>query len=461
MSSRLPTATDEEVGFQPAPAPLAPGISLPGKQLRTGGDYLSVTPDVPRVDEPPTGVPNRFNPIIILLTGWLAQVAPGGLQQAVESARKKLPEFMDKVPIRNEGDFIKFANDLLKWVPHENFEGRNIYEVLGLFYFILDQPPLIDLQTKISPDQIGQDLTWLSSWLVVYAQLVGLHMDAPTSLTHASLQSFKDSPSYRYGEALVPDRGFRTFNEFFSRHLKPGMRPISAPLEDTVIVYPADCTYSNADSPNAFAVQAGGVVDIKGVQWSISGLLQGSAYAGAFDDGIWMHAFLNTFNYHRQHAPVAGTVLEAINIQGAAYLEVDTKGDLIRQLAPPEGQEPEVEDAPGYQFLQTRGLVVIDNPVVGKVAVLPIGMAQVSSVRLSVQEGDILCKGDEISTFAFGGSDIICVFQRQAGLAVDDLVPSPEGTYSRYGTTLAQAKPKGGQNGGSEDGGTRNGGDHA
>lgn len=239
---------------------------MPGKKLRSGGDYLSVRPDEHSAD-----VLHRFNPIIILLTTWLAQAAPGGLKQAVESAKKKLPSILDKVPIRTEGDFLKFANSLLTWVPHENFAAKNVYEVLGIFYFILDQPPLLDLQTAVRPEQIGQDLTWLSSWLVVYAQLVGLHMDTPASLTPASLKTF---------------------------------------------------------------------------------------------------------------------------------------------------------------------------------AVLPIGMAQVSAVRLSVRAGDVLCKGDEISTFAFGGSDIVCVFQRRAGLSVEDLVPSPQGTYSRYGTMLARARPVGGRRNG-------------
>ncbi|KAF9641059.1 putative phosphatidylserine decarboxylase protein [Lasiodiplodia theobromae] len=424
----------------------APGVPMPSKKL------LSVRPD-----EHSTDVLNPFNPIIILLTTWLAQAAPGGLKEAIDSAKKKLPGVMDKVPIRNEGDFLKFANDLLTWVPHENFEAKNVYDVLGLFYLILDQPPLIDLQTAVRPDQLGQDLTWLSSWLVVYAQLVGLHMDTPASLTPASLKTFADSPLYSFGEALVPDRGFRTFNEFFSRRLKPGMRPIAAPLDDTVIVYPADCTYTNeVGNPNAFPVQDGGVVDVKGVKWTIGGLLRGSRYAGAFDGGVWMHALINTFNYHRQHAPVGGTVLEATNIQGAVYTEVDAKGGgdpTSPNNSKGQGQELEIIDPPGFQFLQTRGLVVIDNPVVGLVAVLPIGMAQVSAVRLSVRKGDVLCKGDEISSFAFGGSDIVCVFQRRAGLSVDDLFPSPEGTYSRYGTMLARARPRGGNKGGAENGG--------
>lgn len=342
---------------------------------------------------------------------------------------------MNKLKIKDARSFLIFANDLLKWTPTEDFKGKDIYDILCMFYFILDQEPLAGLQTPIQPNQVGQPLTWLSSWIVVYAQLIGLFMDTPASLTAESLQTFKDSPPYNYSEALVPPGGFRTFNDFFSRHLKPGARPIAAPNDDRVIVYPADCTYDNSlDNQSIVSIQSGGIVHIKGLPWTIGSLLQGSEYAHEFEGGIWMHAFLNTFNYHRQHAPVSGTVLEAKNIQGAAYLEVDSKCHIVRVMC-----GPDAPDSPGYQFLQMRGMVVIDNPVLGKVAVLPIGMAVVSSVKLSVKKGQVLRKGDEISCFLFGGSDIICVFQAKAGLKVNDFVPSTGGTYSKMGTVLAKA----------------------
>ncbi|KAK1964712.1 hypothetical protein LY78DRAFT_682284 [Colletotrichum sublineola] len=79
--------------------------------------------------------------------------------------------------------------------------------------------------------------------------------------------------------------------------------------------------------------------------------------------------------------------------------------------------KPEAVDLTGYQFLQTRGLVVIENDLLSKVAVLPIGTAMVSLVKLSlVHVGQELKKGDEISTFLFGGSDTICVFESRADL---------------------------------------------
>ncbi len=80
--------------------------------------------------------------------------------------------------------------------------------------------------------------------------------------------------------------------------------------------------------------------------------------------------------------------------------------DVIRK---PDGTF-EVVDGAGFQFAQDRGLIVIDSPL-GVVAVLPIGMAQVSSVTLTAEKGADLFKGEEFGFFAFGGSDIVMLFE--------------------------------------------------
>lgn len=359
---------------------------------------------------------------------------------------------MNTLNISDAASFAVFANDLFCWTPTEIFHGRNVYHILIMFYFIFDQPGLAELQNAIHPSQAGQQITWLSSWLVVYAQLIGLWMDNPLSINNKTLQTFRESHLYNVSEAIEPEDGWETFNEFFSRKLKKGVRPIDSPEDDLVIVYPADSTF-DASIANAsiVGVENNGTVFIKKFPWTIASLLQGSDHAADFNSGVWMHAFLNTHNYHRQHAPVRGRVLETRNIQGLKFVFDNSTtahggegGADVRAVRHMGGNSdmpgPDAPDTPGYQFLQTRGLVVIDNPALGKVAVLPIGMAQVSSVVLHAKERDWVEKGDEIANFAFGGSDIICVFQKKANLTFEDFVPSPDNSHSRYGTRLAKAK---------------------
>ncbi|KAF9553396.1 hypothetical protein CPC08DRAFT_233274 [Agrocybe pediades] len=74
--------------------------------------------------------------------------------------------------------------------------------------------------------------------------------------------------------------------------------------------------------------------------------------------------------------------------------------------------------------MQTRGMILIDNPLLGVVGVLVTGMAQASSVILSVQPGDHVSKGQEIAYFQMGGSDVIMVFQKSAA----DTISFPEPT---------------------------------
>ena len=69
----------------------------------------------------------------------------------------------------------------------------------------------------------------------------------------------------------------------------------------------------------------------------------------------------------------------------------------------------------GYQFGQTRGLVVIESPI-GLVACLPVGMAQVSSVVITATVGATLHKGEEMGYFQFGGSDFVMVFEKASNI---------------------------------------------
>ncbi len=212
---------------------------------------------------------------------------------------------------------------------------------------------------------------------------------------------------------------------------------------------------SAADSvfDGGWRIQDQSIVYLKYIPWSIEQLLVDSPYKGAFSGGSFTHSFLGPYDYHRQHAPVSGVVVEARVIPGLCYLEVaattdkdgNTRlkmqhglpaariGDVLRDDDTEKGVS--APDTAGYQFLQARGLIVIDNPEIGLVAALPIGMAQVSSVLLSVSPGQNVNKGDEISYFQFGGSDFVLVFQEKANVRFNAVV----GQHYNYGHQIAKA----------------------
>lgn len=256
-------------------------------------------------------------------------------------------------------------------------------------------------------------------------------MDTPESFTEDSRDTFKRCDNYHMDEYIEPHGGWKSFNQFFARNTKPGYRPVADIANSNVIVSPADSTFEDQ-----WLVDSDSLVTIKQIPWHISELLYQSNYKNEFSGGIFMHSFLKPNDYHRLHAPIGVTVLEAKVIPGQVYLEVevDDNGKLqpIRHIAPApikvraskKGPGPGGEfrdfvapNSAGYQFCQMRGLFVLDTEI-GYIAVLPIGMAQVSSVIPTAEVGKTVQKGEELAYFQFGGSDIVLVFQEKSGVKI-------------------------------------------
>lgn len=93
-------------------------------------------------------------------------------------------------------------------------------------------------------------------------------------------------------------------------------------------------------------------------------------------------------------------------------------------------------DVVSYQFAQTRGLIVLDTAI-GLVAVLPIGMSQVASVIITVEVGITVRKGEELSYFQFGGSDIILLFEASTNISFT----AQRTLHYKMGTKIANAYP--------------------
>ncbi|KAL0957914.1 hypothetical protein HGRIS_000095 [Hohenbuehelia grisea] len=375
-------------------------------------------------------------------------------QQSFDLALSTGLEVFDKFNVHTVEEYFVYMDTYVNWVPTENVTGSNVYDHICLFYFILDLPPISQQQSPIDPTTVAP-YRWMSEWLIKYAQVMGTWMDQPSSITQKAIDTFYLAPSYHMQDYPVPPGGWKTFNEFFARFIDLKLRPIAPDTkDDVVIVSPADCKYTGTWPINDQADVTS--FPVKGVPWSISQLLADTEYGPQFAGGQFTHSFLGPHDYHRQHAPVSGKIIEAKVIPGICYLEVVLAADPMSRNGRPKlemhrqlrskkevagilpiglDQGLDAPDTAGYQFLQARGLILIDNPDLGLVAVLPIGMAQVSSVVLSVQPGQTVNKGDEISCFHFGGSDIVMVFQKDANVTFDQQV----NVHYNVGTKVATA----------------------
>ena len=331
--------------------------------------------------------------------GWRELLADS-VEEAKTRAIRDMGEGAEKFP-GNLDEYFEFLHDAVRWIPsqHQPIKwlpeedlSKEVFNMLCLFYWILDQPPGLKLQENKEFRQ----------WMTDFANDWGSFLNTTDSMTPESLKSFQDDPAYNLEQYMHNPSGWLTFNQFFAREVKPGLRPVAGMFQDNIITSPADSTFKEK-----FKIDGNSMVSVKHThKYNVMQLLEGSPYKDRFRDGLFMHNFLGPSDYHRFHAPVRGTVLECRRIQGNVYLDVritDGKFD-----AP---------DGAGYQFTQTRGLIIFDSPI-GLVAVLPIGMAQVSSVNMTAVEGAYLNKGDEFGYFMFGGSDIILLFEASSNVVV-------------------------------------------
>ncbi len=324
------------------------------------------------------------------------------------------PPGWGKKSIADLKDFYIYLNQLMDSTPVDaSFD--NLFH--GLYYIISQQDNALQKLAKFSEFQ---------EWLAIFVEVYGSLMNSSESANN--LYSFTHDKTFSIEDFSIPPGGFNTFNTFFSRYIKPGKRPIGAPTfpyespsagnplagnppmdhdtvhknmcDDRVITVPADSVYQGN-----WPISKDSIITVtkRNKKYSIRDLLKGSQYANEFKGGLFTHSYLTVFTYHRYHVPVRGKVLETKVIAGRVFANVIKK----------ENGDLSATDGTGYQFKQDRGLLVIDSPIVGLVALLPIGMDFISSVNFSVDVGDYLNKGDEFGYFLFGGSDMIMLFQNK------------------------------------------------
>ncbi|MDJ0841312.1 MAG: phophatidylserine decarboxylase associated domain-containing protein [Acidobacteriota bacterium] len=208
----------------------------------------------------------------------------------------------------------------------------------------------------------------------------------------------KQSVNYLHRDE--PHWGFQSFNAFFHREYQlKKYRPLSDPHDDKVIVSANDGTVYRI----AKGVKLCDTFWTKGQKYSLREMLNGSPYTESFIGGDVLQSFLAGSDYHRWHAPISGKVLEARVIPGLMFSELLSEGFDISAGTKSQGYEA---------MVNTRGLIVIDSPTLGKMAVIPIGITEISSVTIDVSPGDEIKKGEEIGYFSYGGSSMALIFQK-------------------------------------------------
>ena len=220
----------------------------------------------------------------------------------------------------------------------------------------------------------------------VFSRWYGWRMDRPASRRKVApfIREFGLDPA----EFADPPEAFRTFNEFFHRHLAPGTRPVD-PDPDSV-VFPADARHLGFQDVS----QVEGIF-VKGQQFDLPALLGDADLAARYARGTLVLSRLCPVDYHRYHFPTAGIPGEPRLIPGPLY---SVNPVALRRLV-------------AYLWENRRTITRLETGSLGTVLLLEIGATNVGSMVTTFTPGQPVPKGAEKGYFRFGGSSTITLFE--------------------------------------------------
>lgn len=211
-------------------------------------------------------------------------------------------------------------------------------------------------------------------------------------------------------EAANPDAAaYASFNDFFTRALRPGARP----LAQAALVCPVDGTISQLG-----AIEHDQIVQAKGHRYSTTALVGGDPeLAARFHDGSFATLYLSPKDYHRIHMPCAGVLTRMIHVPGALFSVNPTTARGVPGLFARNERVVCVFDA---EAVGTFVLVLVGATIVGSMATVWHGAVNAPRVR-RVREWHyadgqvVLRQGDEMGRFLLG-STVVLLFPKSAGL---------------------------------------------
>ena len=205
-----------------------------------------------------------------------------------------------------------------------------------------------------------------------------------------------------------PYYGFTSWDNFFTRQFRSGQRPVAALGDNSVLVNACE----SAPFRIARNVKRYDRFWIKAQPYSLRHMFANDALAGQFVGGTIYQAFLSALSYHRWHSPVSGTIVLAYLVDGTYYSETPAEG--FDPAAPNDSQAYITEVA-------ARAIILIqaDDPRIGLMAFMAVGMAEVSTCDVTVAVDQHVNKGDELGMFHFGGSTHCLIFRPGVKLEFD------------------------------------------
>lgn len=231
-------------------------------------------------------------------------------------------------------------------------------------------------------------------------------------------------------EAAEPLGAYPTFNAFFTRRLRDGVRPVAT--QAGLVVSPSDSRLQSLGRvpPEARLFQ------IKGRSYTLAALLGDPSQAAVFAGGVHATLYLSPSMYHRVHVPVDGHITAWRYVPGRLYP--------VNAMA--------VRNVEGLFTVNERVVVTIDGDDVGPVAVVLVGATNVGRMTLPfaglttnaggppaavrLEPPLRVRRGDELGAFNLGSTVVLLAADaslQPAGVGEGDLVRVGQALWRKAG----------------------------
>ncbi len=227
-----------------------------------------------------------------------------------------------------------------------------------------------------------------------------------------------------FGECEQRD-GWRNFDSFFTRALRPGTRPVAR--DPRVIVSPADGrieSMGRVDETSTFTV--------KGRPYRVEELVGDADEARRFAGGFGCVVYLSPRDYHRVHSPIEGTIRRVRSFPGD-YFPVNSIGlDHVPNLFARNRRVAIEIDSPPESGLGRCTVVMVVAMIVGRITVTGVDAWDVPLGDHTFNPPLRVERGGELGMFHLGSTAVVFLEKCAAGRWL-----SAEGPI-RYGEPLAR-----------------------
>jgi phosphatidylserine decarboxylase len=250
----------------------------------------------------------------------------------------------------------------------------------------------------------------------------------PAPLRAPACRAFARAVGADLSEVRDPLDSFASLQDFFTRSLRDGARPIDP--DPASLIAPCDGSWGESGR-----ISDGRLLQVKGRPYSLAALLGDEAAAKSFERGWFATFYLAPRDYHRFHAPCDGLVARAVHLPGSLWpvnrIGLEGVPGLFAENERICAFVRRAPDAPEVLALVAVGATMVGKVHVGFDDTLTTNTGDQAPRWRRYAEPPRLARGAEWGRFEFGSTLVLA-----AAPGALELAPQPPGSALRLGTRI-------------------------